>query len=182
MDFGAVNPTVCLWVAVDNADNIYIYDEYYHSGQTSVFHADVIKAKSGKTMFSATWGDPSAEQQMLDYAAQGVPIAPALKVVEAEQRGWVKSGIEKVRELLKPHPQTLRPRIFVFRNCANTIREFESYHWLEKMGDIDTKELPDKVDDHCMDALRYFVVSFAPPLRDEGQETPTLPTNFYTGY
>jgi len=56
------------------------------------------------------------------------------------------SGINIVKKYLK-----LR-KIYIFKNCINLIREFKSYWW----GDGDT---PKKYDDHCLDELRYYLMS-----------------------
>ena len=43
-------------------------------------------------------------------------------------------------------------KLFVFRGCVNLIRELKGYRW--GAGDVPTKR-----DDHCLDELRYFVMS-----------------------
>lgn len=181
MDFGAVNPTVCLWIAVDTNENIYIFDEYFNSGQRTESHANVVKEKNNYPIV-ATWGDPSGEQAILDYAQYGIYITPATKVFEGDERGWVKSGIEKVGQLLKVHPQTGRPRLFISKNCPNTIREFEGYRWLEHRDELNAKEIPEKVNDHAMDAFRYFVVSYAAKIQSEAWSPAPIATNPFTGY
>lgn len=181
MDFGASNPTVCLWIAVDNSDNIYVYNEYVNTQQNIQFHANVIAGKSmGDFPVIMTYGDPSGEQAMLDYGNYGIFITPATKVFSGDQ-DWVTSGIEKVRQALKIDSQTGRPRLYVHSRCVNTIREFESYHWMELKSRGITKDMPDKVDDHCMDALRYFMVSYATP--EISYDIPQRQYhNSYTGY
>lgn len=159
MDFGALNPTVCLWATFDRDDNMYIYDEYYQNEKTTEFHANVVKAKTQYDQINFTWGDPSGEQQVLDYASYGVYISPAPKIYSQEM-SWVRSGIDKIKFLLKVSPITGKPRLFIYRTCKNLIREFESYQWLNKqemsMADANEREVPLKKDDHGMDALRYL--------------------------
>lgn len=182
MDFGAVNPTVCLWIAVDNSDNIYLFDEYFSKGQTAEFHAGVVLGKTSPQFpVTMTFGDPSAQQEMLDYANHGLIITPATRIFDGKDNDWVNSGIEKVRQMLKVNPQTGKPRFFIHPRCVNTIREFESYHWLETKTTLVIKDQPDKVDDHCMDALRYFVVSYTKPDITYDMPTPSQ-TNSFTGY
>ena len=60
------------------------------------------------------------------------------------------SGIERVKEYLRG--ENNKPKLYVFKNCVNLIREFKNYWW----GDNDT---PKKVDDHSLDELRYFIMS-----------------------
>lgn len=162
MDFGFTNPTVHLWIALDRDDNVYIYDEYYQSGETTEYHSNVIKGKTQQVPIITIWGDPSGEQNMIDYGNQNLYITPAIKVIPGDNKGWVKAGIDRVERLLKV-TKIGKPKLFVFKNCRNTIREFESYRWIEKkelaIQDANWKEMPLKANDHCMDALRYFVVS-----------------------
>lgn len=180
MDFGAINPTACLWFAVDNDDNVYVFDEYYNSGQTSQFHAGVIKNRH-KHEIIATYGDPSAQQEILDYASFEVYIVPATKVFTQDQ-DWVNSGIEKVSQYLKVNSQTGRPKLFIFKNCINLIRELELYHWIESRQKQTIKDMPEKIEDHAVDALRYFIVSFNPSNYSQYQPEIEIETNKYTGY
>lgn len=54
--------------------------------------------------------------------------------------------------------------MFIFSNCINTIREFETYRWKEKSvthaQDLNEPDVPEKANDHALDALRYFAVSY----------------------
>ena len=50
--------------------------------------------------------------------------------------------------------------IFIFSNCVNMIEEFRGYVW----GGGDT---PVKRDDHCMDELRYYIMSRPEPAKKE---------------
>ena len=59
-----------------------------------------------------------------------------------------------------------RPRLFVFRNCKNLIKEFGRYSWEKSPEGRSEKEMPAKVDDHALDALRYMVTEI---------EQPTIP-------
>ena len=183
MDFGATNATVCLWIAVDGAGNVFVFDEYYNSQERIQFHAGVILAKT-KNPIIITYGDPSAEQAILDYAGYEVYITPATKIF-SPNKDWVLSGIEKVQELLKVSTLNKKPKLYVMRNCANLIREFESYHWLENKSGEMVKEMPAKEDDHCLDALRYFAVSYTPVqggYTDDIYNDMNIPTNKFTGY
>ena len=58
------------------------------------------------------------------------------------------AGITRVKEYLGARP----PKIYVFRNCVNLIRELKGYWW----GDGD---VPVKRDDHALDELRYYIMS-----------------------
>ena len=57
-----------------------------------------------------------------------------------------------------------KPGLFIFSNCTNTIKEIETYRWREKSvtqaQDLNEPDVPEKANDHAMDALRYFAVSY----------------------
>lgn len=179
IDFGSTNPTACLWVAVDSDENIYVFDEHYQTGETIDYHAGIINARS-KRNITATYGDPSGAQWISEFAQRGIYITPANKEVGTNFNSWVRFGIEKVGEKLRSVPGRINPTIqskrdesrdsvgepslYVFSNCANVIREFETYRWKEKSvtqaQDLNEPDVPEKANDHAMDALRYFAVSY----------------------
>ena len=186
MDFGSTNPTACLWIAVDGDENWYIVSEHYATGETIDFHAGVVNSNRYSGRVTATYGDPSGAQWISEFAQRGVYITPANKEVGQAFNTWVTFGIDKVAQKLKPIPghrvgsvtlsntQSLAlPSLFVFSTCTNTIREFETYRWKEKAvtqaQDLNQPDQVEKANDHAMDALRYFAVSY--------KKTPVYPRN-----
>lgn len=176
VDFGSTNPTACLWIAVDGDDNWYVVDEHYQTGQTIDYHAGIINSKNQGRNITATYGDPSGAQWISEFAQRGIYITPANKETGQNQEGWVRFGIEKVAEKLKSTPGHMvesvsaqsngqgLPSLFIFSNCTNVVREIETYRWKEKSvtqaQDLNAPEAPEKANDHAMDALRYFAVSY----------------------
>ncbi|MFR7933303.1 MAG: hypothetical protein ACLU3R_04050 [Acutalibacteraceae bacterium] len=69
------------------------------------------------------------------------------------------SGINVVKEYLSG---VSGKRLYIFKSCVNLIRELKSYRWGEN-------DVPVKRDDHCLDELRYYLMS-----RPESN-TPALP-------
>jgi len=181
LDFGSTNPTACIWVAVDDDDNWFLVSEHYESGRTIDYHAGKINANEFSANVVASWGDPSGAQWINEFSQRGVYITPAIREVGTNSNNWVRLKIEKVAERLRqraghvvPHlkgkeknrKQWLEkgmPRLFVFNNCINTIKEFESYRWREKSvrlsQDLNEPDVPEKANDHLMDALSYFAIS-----------------------
>lgn len=185
MDFGSTNPTVCLWVAVDSDENWFVISEHYSTGQTIDYHAGIINTNNYNKKVVATYGDPSGAQWISEFADRGIYITPADKEVGTNFNSWVRFGIEKVAERLKLVPghaiaslhtgtDTSNPKLFIFNGCINTIREFETYRWKEKSvtqaQDLNEPDVPEKANDHAMDALRYFAVSYK-------KQSNTLPPN-----
>ena len=70
----------------------------------------------------------------------------------------VFAGICRVKEYLKQGNGY--PNIYVFDTCVNMIAEFTGYFWAD--GDS-----PVKKDDHCMDELRYYVMTRPRPAEKE---------------
>ena len=60
------------------------------------------------------------------------------------------SGIARVKSYL--NQKNGLPNLYIFSNCRNLIRELKGYFW----GSGDT---PKKTDDHCLDELRYYLMS-----------------------
>lgn len=174
LDIGHNNPTACLFIAVDNDDNWYIFDEHYESRKTIEYHAGRINAKSTNLRVIATYIDPSASQWVDELARYGVYVTPANKEVRSSTQSWVRAGIAKIQEKLRrrpgrkvewrTEPEGGEPGLFVFKTCRNTIREFETYRWKKRppqSASLNEPEEPEKSNDHAMDALRYFAVSYA---------------------
>ena len=192
LDFGSTNPTCCLWIAVDNDENWYVVNEHYQTGETIDYHAGQINASVWNKNIVQSYGDPSGAQWIQEFAQRGIYITPANKETGTNFNSWVRFGIEKVSEKLKTIPGKItnikrdgnatkgnreggEPSLYIFGNCTNTIREFETYRWKEKSvsqaQDLNEPDVPEKANDHAMDALRYFAVSYA---------KPSLPTHPYS--
>jgi len=175
-DYGDTNPTVFLWIAVDRDDNWFVVDEHYESHQTVDYHAGIVNANKYSRRVIQTYGDPSAVGWINEYKGKGVFITPANKDTGQNEGGWVRLGIEKVGQRLKPQYGHVvgsliklginqpKPSLFIFNHCVNTIKEFENYRWKEKSvtqaQDLNEPDVPEKAWDHAMDALRYIAVSY----------------------
>ncbi|MBO4962209.1 MAG: terminase family protein, partial [Clostridia bacterium] len=154
IDPGLNNPLSCHWYAVDYDDNVYVIAEHYEKGKSIDYHAQKIKEISNALGWQTdSKGMVSA---LIDSAANQKTLASSKSVTELFYDNGILvnpkvnkdmfSGINIVKKYLK-----LR-KIYVFKNCINLIREFKSYWW----GDGDT---PKKYDDHCLDELRYYLMS-----------------------
>lgn len=175
VDFGSTNPTCVLWIAVDGDDNWFVVGEHYHTGETIDYHAGVVNANKLSARVAQTYGDPSGAQWISEFAQRGIYITPANKEVGTNFNTWVRYGIEKVSEKLKSVPGRVVGQVpgrtaalYVFSGCTATIREFETYRWKEKSvsqaQDLNEPDVPEKANDHALDALRYFAVSYTKPV------------------
>lgn len=183
MDFGGSNPTVCLWLGVDYDDNLFMFDEYYEPGRSADYHAGIILARYPNLEFRATFGDPSALQEHIDYARWKLYVTPATRFFTTEKgtsESWVKAGINQVATKLRQDAATKAPKLFIHPRCKHTIKEIQSYEWEELRTGIPTDK-PKKVNDHCMDALRYIVCSYG-GVHKKVQNRNYTPNNSITGY
>ncbi len=157
IDFGFSNPFVCLWGAYDKKNKtLYIYDEYYKNKDLMENHAKQIKKRDvmdvdGMNLpihWTSTDGDWDP-QNINELKKYGIYIKHAIKDAN-------KLGISRVKSLLKIQEDG-KPRLFVFNNCKNLIKEFGLYHWKKSRDSQNLSEEPEKKDDHSMDCLKYLV-------------------------
>lgn len=160
IDPGLNNPTSCHFYAVDYDGVIYVVGEHYERGRDIDYHAREILRLADELGWHR---DPSGRLcALIDSAASQRTLASEKSVAELfAERGILVntrvnkdlySGIQRIKSLLCQNP----PRILIFRNCVNMIREIKGYWWGE--GDR-----PRKVNDHALDELRYFVMTRPSP-------------------
>lgn len=158
IDPGLNNPLSAHWYAVDFDSNIYAVAEHFEAGKDVVYHSNEIKRISD----SLGWKRDSKGRifALIDSAANQRTLAANKSVTELfydcgivaspKVNKDLFSGIQRVKQYLNKTEG--RPKLFIFRNCVNLIRELKSYWW--KDGDS-----PKKYDDHSLDELRYYVMT-----------------------
>jgi phage terminase large subunit-like protein len=166
IDPGLNNPLSAHWYAVDWDGNIYVVAEHFAAGKDIDYHVKAIKEISKRL----NWKTDGRGRlyALIDSAANQKTLASSKSVAElfCEQSILVNTkvnkdvfaGICRVKEYLKKGNGC--GDIYIFDNCVNMIDEFYSYYWAE--GDT-----PIKKDDHCMDELRYYVMSKPKPAEKE---------------
>ena len=146
IDFGWNNPFVFLDIAIDNDDNVYVVSDYCRPERTLQEHIQEIKNITRDKHYEGVFCDPSGKQQIED-------LKSSLSLPIREANNDVFSGIEHINSLIKTN------RIKVFNTCKNFLDEIEVYHWKDTK-DGNTKDEPEKLNDHCMDAMRYAIYTF----------------------
>jgi phage terminase large subunit len=147
VDWGFNNPFVCLWLTRDPDKHWYVYAEHYQPQESLAYHAERIKQISGRERYRATWADHDA-QDRYEFEKLGIRTSPAKKDVHL--------GIEAVQTTLKIQGDG-KPRLFIFDKCKHTMSEMAAYRWAEGTEAHAPQDEPLKVNDHCMDALRYCI-------------------------
>lgn len=92
--------------------------------------------------------DSASPGNVAQFKQAGLPVTIAMKEVT--------EGVQAVGSYLHPDPSNdNRAKLFFLNTCEETINEIQYYHWQEG-----GKEIPAKIDDHCMDALRYAIYTY----------------------
>jgi len=156
IDYGYASESACIWGAVDPSDGtLIIYRELYRKGLTGV--------DLGQLITQMELQDPYSVQGVLDTAAwartgtTGPTVGESLIRAGHKLRRADKNRIQgkiQIHEYLRIQ-QSGRPRLQIFNNCPNLIRELQSIP-LDRTNpeDVDTH-----APDHAYDALRYLIMS-----------------------
>lgn len=156
IDYGYASESACIWAAIDPSDStLIIYRELYRKGLTG--------QDLGYMITEMEIQDPFSVAGVLDTAAwnrtgtTGPTVGETLVKQGHKLRRADKNRIQgkiQLHEYLRLQ-QTGRPRLQIFNNCPNLIRELQSIP-LDKANpeDVDTK-----AQDHAYDALRYLIMS-----------------------
>lgn len=171
IDPGLNNPLSAHWYCVDYDGNVYVVAEHFEAGKEVSYHADAIRRISN----SLGWKKDAQGRihALIDSAANQKTLASTRSVTELFYDNGICvnpnvnkdmfSGIQRVKQYLKV--TNGKPKLFIFKNCVNLIRELKSYWWGE--GDN-----PKKTDDHALDELRYYLMSKPQPPTARIEKTP----------
>lgn len=137
LDFGFTNdPSACVRCGVVDND-LYVDEIFYRRG---MLISDLVRETRSAGLFVyADSADPRLIQEMSNA---GVVIYPVKKGA-----GSIIAGIERIKAF---------DNLFITRRSYNVQHELRNYVWAR---DINGQYLnqPEEHDDHCMDAMRYFV-------------------------
>mgnify|MGYP000223348110 CR=1 FL=1 len=155
VDYGTMNPTAFGLIGLGIDNNLYLIDEYYHSGRdkvskTDVQYADELKEFIQRNGVSPEWIfiDPSAASFITQLYQMKSSFAPFRKVAKANNK--VLPGIRRVSSLIGEN------KFLVNRKNINSIKEFQSYSY-DKKAQLKGEDKPLKENDHIMDLIRYVI-------------------------
>jgi len=128
-----------------------VFHEYVAEQRLMMDHAKAIKGSPLYSMHDRIYCDWAA-QDRLELRSHGIRAQPAVKDVPM--------GIDYLKELLSGYPPNEEPMLFVWHECRQLIKEFGLYSWrIDRNGMPDKSGLPEKTNDHALDALRYCLYS-----------------------
>ena len=162
LDFGFVNPFVCLWIQVDGDGVIRVIDEYIRSRVTIAVHAQEIKLRTagGEAAVAATFCDPAGAGVNDVTGTSSVRELRSLGIVTRYRRSGILEGIELVRRAIRAGDG--ESRLIISPRCQRLIEAMQCYHYPDSTSAERAAELPlkDGLYDHPVDALRYFFVNY----------------------
>lgn len=154
------HPCACLWVYVSEKEEFYITDEYYETDKTIKENCEAINIITAGRKVEWTTIDPATEARDPQTGMTNRNEYRNCGVITRALRADKNAGIQKVRHLLLSDSVTKRPRIYIFDNCYNIIREFCRYRWKEYRGinEVRSNDVVKMMDDG-LDAFRYLIMS-----------------------
>jgi len=157
MDFGLKDPFAAVFVAIDQHDNWYIYDEIYLPDLPVDKIASVLHTKMGEQYFTRIIGDSAGATEIASLRSKALGEQRVWVTPSKKGKDSIRGGIRAVKTKLYVRESTGKPKLFVGRNCKSTIKEFQSYKRLrDAWGEV--SETPEDKNNHLMDALRYLVL------------------------
>lgn len=167
IDPGLNNPLSAHWYAVDYDGTVYVIAEHFEAGRDVGYHSEKIKEICERLGWHA--GKYGRIEALIDSAANQRTLSSMKSVSELFSEYGIAvnphvdkdlfSGLQRVKSYLKV--VNGKPKIYIFRSCANLIRELKTYRFAA--GDH-----PVKFDDHALDELRYYLMKRpdnAPPVK-----------------
>jgi hypothetical protein len=159
LDFGFVNPFVCLWIQVDGDGVVRVIDEYVRTRATIDIHAAELKSRTpcDESRVIATFCDPSGKSVNGVSGTGEVRELRSMGINVRYRSSLIAEGIELIRRAVRNGEN--KSRLVISPRCTCLIEAFACYHYPDTYV---PNELPlkDGVYDHPIDALRYFFINF----------------------
>ena len=161
LDFGFVNPFVCLWIQVDAEERIRVIDEYVRSRATVDVHAAELKQRTpcSEERTAGTFCDPAGAGVNDVTGTSIVRELRSFGIFARWRHSGIAEGIELIRRALRRGDG--QSRLVISPKCQRLIEALQCYHYPESCSAANS-ELPlkDGIYDHPIDALRYFFVNY----------------------
>lgn len=160
VDWGWENPAAI--VVLYLYDNTwYVVDEWKQSHRTTAEIIQVLQNKMQEHRTTAIYPDPAEPDRLEECRRANLPIREATKDV--------KGGISNIQQAIR------EKRFNVFNNCKEFIDEASMYHYPEPEEGKESKDLPEKFNDHLCDAVRYAIHSYQPKVQQPAQASEPVP-------
>ena len=168
IDIGVRHPTACLWGAVDEESNVWIYREYEEVNPIHETHAEAISTLSEEPVYRS-FISPDARRKGGLATQDGTPNLCALDIYRRSglyatpAADQVAPGIATVARYFRAtiSDSDQHPKLMISRNCRKLRDGLLNYVWSDPKvyKELDAAEKPRKYHDDLMDALRYLLSS-----------------------
>lgn len=160
VDYGTSNPTAFSLIGYnpENYPHLWLEDEYYWDSRAkqrqktdSEYAEDLIRFIQGKNV-KMICIDPSAASFKAELIKHGI--------------GNTVDANNDVLDGIRFHSKLLSNGTFkICRNCVHSIKEYRSYIWDDKSLKLGIDK-PVKQNDHCLDSIRYSIMTHFKPIYD----------------
>jgi hypothetical protein len=161
IDFGFVNPFVCLWIQVDLAGVVRVIDEYVRSRATIDVHAVEIRNRTpvDEEKVAATFCDPAGKSVNDVTGTSAIRELRSLGIAVRFKPSGILDGIELIRRAIRSGDG--KTSLIISPKCPRLIEALECYHYPDSANAPGELPLKDGLYDHPIDALRYFFINHA---------------------
>jgi hypothetical protein len=163
LDFGFVNPFVCLWIQVDDAGIVRVVDEYVRSRATIDVHAEQMKYRTPipEEQVAATFCDPAGKGVNDVTGTSAVRELRSMGIAVRSRRSGILEGIELIRRAIRSGDG--QSSLIISPRCRRLIEAMACYHYPDSGSSRGELPQKDGLYDHPIDALRYFFVHHSAP-------------------
>lgn len=144
VDWGFRNPAA-IWIGYLRDKIWYTVDEWKVAGRTTEEIIQVIKNKLKEHVIYHVYPDPAEPDRIEECRRAGIPVYEACKDIEG--------GVSYIQNLIHQH------RFKVANNCKYFLEEINTYQYPEGKDGKPLKDVPEKLNDHLMDCMRYAIYS-----------------------
>jgi hypothetical protein len=145
VDWGYRNPAAISILYMRDSE-WWVVDEWKLPGRTTAEIIQVIKNKLTEHKISNVYPDPAEPDRLEECRRAGIPVMEANKDI--------KAGVSMIQNLIR------EKRFKVVTTCRYTIEELNTYQYPEGIDGKPFKDVPEKMNDHLLDSIRYAIYSY----------------------
>ncbi len=161
IDYGSSAPTACLWLAINEEEEVYVYREYYEVSPSVAHSARMIKGSSGSEQYRCTLIDPHAKDKPPAIYGMAKTVADQFAEHGIITVGWPYiqiMGEHACVERIKFRDE--QGTIKVFDTCTSHIQERRNWkHKCDKDGKPLAADAYENENSHSIDCLKGFLAS-----------------------
>lgn len=149
IDFGTTHPTAIIWIAQDEDDNLYVYDEFEETNYPLWDMVTEINRRSIWYDYEYFVRDSASAREGLEFKRMWINTVTADKYSKgANDMSNRRAGIMLINNLFHTN------KLMISDRCQKLIRELETHYykdWSKRDGEVN------KENDDLLDALRYVI-------------------------